>query len=203
MNSVIDAFKQSLLRALIIAGIVTGFSYAVHGAAAFNSMYTAFEFFANGVAIGIAYAAFKVGQYRNGCAALLGWYVIFTGFIARSEHSWNYFMVASYIIFLAGAVYLCLRINNKWFANARIQRIIATTLIIALTHGIVVIFLQLVTGALFSHPLKALEWSYMNFRNGTLIGILSALGMELAEYAVASYQKYVALHEQDGEEGQH
>jgi hypothetical protein len=178
-------WKDAIVRFVVIAGIVTAFSRIVFGAAAFIPTMTAFEFFANSVTIAIAYAGFKAREARNGFAGLLVWYILLTGVLFSPIYLWSFIMEATYIIGLAAAAYFYLRVAETWFANKRIQRILAGTLCIGFTHAAIVIFLEFVSWRFIEHPSKAMAWSYMNLRNGVLIGILSVSGMELAEYLLS------------------
>jgi hypothetical protein len=102
-------------------------------------------------------------------------------------------MEASYVVGLTGSVYLYLWVINKRFANNRVQRIIAAALILGLAHGVIVIFLEAVSLRVLVHPVKTFAWSYMNLRNGTVIGILSAVGMELSDHLANSFSAHAEV----------
>lgn len=186
MNADNDVLKGAAVRTLVIASLVIVAGLIVFGTSVFNPLLTSFEFVANGVTIAIGYAAFKAHRARDGFAALLVWYVLLTLIICSPIYTWNFIMEASYVVGLTGSVYLYLWVINKKFANNRVQRIIAAALILGLAHGLIVIFLEAVSLRVLVHPVKTFAWSYMNLRNGTVIGILSAVGMELSDHLANS-----------------
>jgi len=187
MRSSNDILKEAIVRTLMVAGLVIAFGFIVYQSSVFNPILTSFEFVANGIIIGIAYAAFKSNKPRNGFAALFVWYLLLNGILINPNNSWNYIMSASYIIGLTGAVYLYFFGIRKRFINGRIQRIIASAIIIGVAHGLIVIFLQLFSFRVLAHPTNTLEWSYLNLKTGTLIGILSGVGMEVAEHLIKMF----------------
>ncbi len=184
MSSDNDILKKAIVRTLVIAGLVFVPGLIVFGTSVFNPLLTRFEFVANGVTIAIGYAAFKARRARDGFAALLVWYVVLTLIIFSPIYAWSFIMEASYVVGLTASVYFYLWVIRKRFANNRVQRIIAAALILGLAHGVIVIFLEAVSLRMLAHPVKTFTWSYMNLRNGTVIGSLSAVGMELSDYLV-------------------
>lgn len=179
-----EVLKESALRFVVIGGLAVILSFILFGPLAFNPFMTSFEYVASGVTIAIAYAAFKSERVRNGLAAELIWYVFLMTIIGYSNGWWNYVMEASYIIGLVAAVYLYFMLINKRIVKGLIQRAVAVIIIVAVAHALIVIFLQLVNSGIFVHPLRSLGWSLMNLRNGTVIGIISAIGMEFSEYLI-------------------
>jgi hypothetical protein len=197
MNLDNQVLKKAIVRFLVIACIVIAFSLVVFGSAAFKPELTSFEFVANSVTIAIAYAAFKAHQARNGFAALLVWYLLLTGILFTPHYMSNFIMAASYIVGLTASVYFYLKASDKWFTKNLIQRVVAGALIIGVAHAVIVIFLQVVSLKVFIHPDKSIEWSYLNLKNGTLIGILSVIGMELAEYLLNLTQARSVIIKED------
>ncbi|MGA2623290.1 MAG: hypothetical protein ABSF91_05490 [Bacteroidota bacterium] len=187
MNSDNEVLKQAIVRTVVIASLVIVPGLIVFGTSVFNPLLTHFEFVANGITIAIGYAAFKAHRARDGFAALLVWYVLLTLMIFSPIYAWSFIMEASYVIGLTGSVYFYLWVNKRRYANNRVQRMIAAALILGLAHGLIVIFLEAVSLRVLVHPVKTFTWSYMNLRNGTVIGILSAVGMELSDYLVNSF----------------
>ena len=179
--------KEAIVRTLVVAGIVIAFGFIVYQSSVFKPTLPSFEFVANGIVIGIAYAAFKSNTPRNGFVALFVWYLLLNVILINPNNSWNYIMSASYIIGLTGTVYLYFFVIRKHFINGRLQRIIASAVIIGVAHGLIVIFLQLLSLRVITHPIQTLEWSYLNLKTGTLIGILSGVGMEIAEYLIKMF----------------
>lgn len=192
MNSNNNTWKQVILRGVIVSGLVIAFGFIVYQSSIFTPTTPPFLFLVTGVTIGISYAAFKSSVPRNGFIALFVWYVILTGRHA-SHNAWIFILEGSYIMGITGAIYLYILIADKPFINGRTQRIVASTLIIGIVNGLIVIFLGLFRiGAVVAHPEVFLQASYYNLKIGAVMGILSGLGIELAEYVI----KRLSLQEQ-------
>ncbi|MGO9482349.1 MAG: hypothetical protein ACLP05_11300 [Candidatus Kryptoniota bacterium] len=184
MNSDRKLLIDTIIRAIVVAGVVSFFSIIVFGAAALEPQLAQFELLKNGVTIAIAYAAFKGNRLRDGFAALLLWYVLLTAVIDVPYHAWNFVMEAAYIVGLTYSIYFYFNVVGKTLGKARVKWIIAATLIVGTAHGLIFIFLQIISLRVFAHPIETFEWSFIDLKNGLVIGILSALGMEFSEYVV-------------------
>ncbi len=187
MNRNVDVVKDAALRVLVVGAVAVGFGYLVFGSAVFNMRMTWFEFVANGVTIAIAYMAFKSNQVRNGFIVLFFWYLFLIAFAFVPHNNWMPIMEASYVVGLTASVYVYFLLDRKHIIKGSIQRIICVSLLIGFAHGVIVLFLQLLTLRVFAHPLETLGWSFMNLKNGVVIGLLCAVGMELSEFIINSH----------------
>lgn len=187
MNPNADVVKDAVVRVLVVAGIAIAFGYLVFGSAVFNVRMTWFEFVENGVTVGIAYMTFKSNRVRIGFLVLFFWYLFLIAFLFVPHNNWNPIMEASYVVGLTASVYVYFLLDRKHIIKGPIQRIICASLLIGFAHGVIVLFLQLITLRVFVHTLETLSWGFMNLKNGTVIGLLCGIGMELTEPIINSH----------------
>ncbi len=186
MSHDLKAVEEAILRVVLVAGIAAGFGYLVFGSALLNIGMIWFEFVTSGITIAIAYMAFRSGRARNGFVVLLFWYLCMIAFIYVPHNSWMPIMEASYVVGLTAAVYVFFILKRRHVIKGSVQRIVGVALLIGITHGLVVLFLQLITLRLFAHPMTSLGWGFMNLKYGMVIGLLCGVGMELSEYIISS-----------------
>jgi hypothetical protein len=186
MNHNFDIVKEGALRIIVVGGMAVGFGYLVFGSAVFKVHTTWFEFVANGITIAIAYMAFKSPRIRDSFVVLFFWYLFLIAFVFVPHNSWNPITEASYVVGLTVAVYFFFFLNGKHIINGWFQRIICVVLLVGFAHGLIVLFLEVISLRVFIHPLRSLDWSFMNLKSGTVIGILCGVGMELSERIVNS-----------------
>ena len=186
MKYSVENVKEAILRIIVVSVIAIGSGYLFFGSAVFNPRMTWFEFVANGVTIAIAYSAFKSSQIRDGFALLFLWYLFLNVFVFLPHNDWMPRMEASYVIGLTASVYVYFLLARKSVISGWVQRIIVICLLIGFAHGLIVLFLEVLTQRLFIHPSETVGWSFMNLKTGLVIGIVCAVGMELSEYLIAS-----------------
>lgn len=184
MNSISNTWKQAIWRAVIVSGFVIVIGFIIFHSSIFISTNPTFQFVVTGVTIGISYAAFKSGTPKYAILPLFVWYLFLVGKQAL-ENTWILILSSSYILAIAGAIYLYLFIASKSFINGRIQRIVALTLVVGIINGLIIIFLGLFRiKEAIANPIWILTTMYSNLQIGTVIGIISGLGIELVEYVL-------------------
>ena len=176
--------REMVLRIALIGGSVYVLSFFVYGKLIFDPTMSPSAYGVNAVTLGISYAMFTARRFRDGFTMLLVWYIVVTGlFFHRHTGWWNFLMEAHYIIGLAGtaALYVYV-IEKKLPLHHWVQRVILWTLLCGITHGIIVILMQIITARFFSHLPLVASYSYHNLRSGIMVGLISGLGLELSEY---------------------
>ena len=189
MNSINEAWKEAILRAVIVAGLVVAFGFVVFRPFIFIRTMVPYQFLVTGVTLGISYAAFKSRAPRIGFIALFAWYALLTGRHA-SQNIWSFILFGCYIIGITAAVYVYILVAGKSFVNGRTQRIIASTLIIGVANGLIALLLgSFSIQAVLASPRVFLEASFYNVLIGAVMGIVCGVGIELAEYVLISLLK--------------
>ncbi len=184
-----DSIVQSILRFLIVSGVVIIGGYLVYEKSVFISTQWPYQFFSSGITLGIAYAAFCDNHIREGIAMLLGWYLILT-LSPPGHNSWLFILFGAYVILIAYAVYYYLRIIKKSFASNSLVRIIIACVLIAVTNSIIVLVLVLITlPASSANLVIRLEGMFLNLKIGAGLGLLFGFGAELADYVAKTYMK--------------
>lgn len=186
MNRNLEVVEEAALRILVVAGAAVAFGYFIYGPGVFDVRMTWFEFVANGVTIGTAYMTFKLDKVKNGFLVLFFWYLFLIAFIYVPHNYWMPIQAASYVVGLTAAIYVFFYLAGKHLVNGWVQRILSVVLLIGFAHGMIILFLELITLRVFAHPLKTFDWSFMNLKSGVVIGLLCAIGMELSERIIHS-----------------
>lgn len=179
-----EVLKESAVRVVVVGGLAVISGLILFGSKTLNPVMGAFRYVADGVTIGIAYAAFKSGQVRNGFAAELIWYMLIMTLMGYSYGWWNYVMTAAYMVGLTAAVYLLLFFIKKNYVRGLILRFVAAVIILVVAYWVIILFLQVVNRGLFVNPLRSFKWVFMFTETGAIIGALCAIGMELSEYVI-------------------
>jgi len=182
VDSISLVWKQAILRFAVVFALVLAVGFIFFQKSICISTTPSFQFLVTGGTIGISYAAFKTGAPKNASFPLLVWYILLAGKKAL-ENNWLLVLYGSYILAMAGAVYLYSKIASRPFIKGYIQRIFTLTMIIAVVNGLLVVFLGLLpTKEIAANPTYFLHAIYLNVQIGAMIGVSSGLGIEVAEY---------------------
>jgi hypothetical protein len=180
--------KHALMRAVVVSGLGIGLGFVFYQFSVFTPTMKAFQFTMSSVTIGVAYAALKGHSTRNGLAALFVWYVVLTAGVIRDFNSWLLVLNLAYIGGMAAATYVHQRVLNTRFSTGRIQRIVLAGVTTALANGLIVLFLALFfLQAAIAHAAAIMETVYYNLQLGSLIGLATGSGMEVAEYLQGTF----------------
>jgi hypothetical protein len=187
MNSTSDSWKHIIMRAVIVTGMGIVLGAALYQFAVFTPSMKAFQFSMSSLSIGIMYAALKSRRLRDGLAALLVWYVILTG-LMEEFNSWLLFLNLAYIGGMAGAVVLHQRAVRSPFVHGAVLRIVLAGATVGVVNGVVVIVLAvLIWNSALAHISSIMAAVYFNLQIGSLIGLATGSGMELAEYLIGKF----------------
>ena len=187
MNIPNEPRKNTISRAVIVTGMGILLGAALYQLAVFSPAMKAFQFSMNSLSIGITYAALRSRRLRDGLAALLVWYVILTG-LMEEFNSWLLFLNFAYIGGMACAVVLHQRAVRSPFVIGPILRIVLAGATIGVVNGLVVIVLSvLIWNSAIAHVHSIMAAVYYNLQIGSLIGLATGSGMELAEYLIGKY----------------
>lgn len=173
-------------RALIVAGTAIALGLAIFQGGVFTPTMRAFQFAFSGITAGLFYAAIKEGNFRLGFVALFVWFLILTFIIEGGEdNSWLLALNCTYIVGIAGALYLHRRLVEASLVRGIAQPIAAMGVLIALANGLIVILLASFSlRQVLDHPMVVLEQSFRNLQIGTLLGLAIGIGIEIAEYVL-------------------
>lgn len=174
----------AILVIALIGGSVLVFSLIVYGAQVFNPAMSASAYTVNAITLGIGYTMWRSRNFRDGMTMLFVWYVVVTGLFFHPHAGWwNFTMEAVYLCGLACAAGLYVYVaDTKLQLWHWVQRWILWTLIIGIAHGCIIILLQVISMRIKLHPYQTLNYAYLNLRSGTMVGLISGIGLQLAEY---------------------
>jgi len=180
----IERLKQSIIRFLIISGLIIALAYFIYQIAVFTPTMWAFQYFVSGITVGISYVTFQDKNYREGLVLLLLWYVILVSVIAKGNN-WVFILEGVYICFIALGVYLYLVIISESFIKNEISRIIVSTIILGIFNSLIVVVLNLYSlQSIFDHFPNILDAMFLNLKIGLILGLFMGVGIELANYFV-------------------
>lgn len=176
---------NALLRFLIVSGLVIAAGYIVYRNALFIQTMWPYQFFLTGITVGIAYLAFKCNVRNAGFLILLIWFsmVLGNGLLIGREalHSWHLILRSAYILGMTCAIYLYVHSLAKPLMRTFLHRIMAATILIAVMNGMIILILGILSSGKPSEMLQAI---YHNIAIGGQIGILTGIGIEIAEYVI-------------------
>lgn len=184
-----DATRMLVYRGILRAAIVAGAGMIVglifYGVSVFVPTMKASQFLTSSITVGIAYAAVKGKNLRNGGAALFVWYVLLNSAM-RILHYWLLLLSFAYIAGMAFAVWVRVFAVKSRYTRSPVVRIALTGAILSLANGVIVYFLAIFSQrSLLDH--YWMEGAYYNFQLGALIGLATGIGMELAEYVIPRF----------------
>ena len=185
MSSKGNTLLNALLRFIIVTGLIIAAGYVVYRNAVFIRTMWPYQFFLTGITVGVAYMAFKSTSRNNGFLILLIWFFLVLSNILligrEALHSWHIILRSIYVISMTCAIYLYVRSLGKSLMSTVIKRIMAATIIIAVINGVIVIILGILSSG---RPSEMLQAIYHNIAIGGQIGILTGIGIEIAEYVI-------------------
>jgi len=185
MVSTHNRWKHAITRAVVVSSLGILLGFALYQLSAFTPTLKTFQFTLSSVTIGIAYAASKAHNTRNGVAALFVWYVILTGLV-REFNFWLLILNLAYIGGMTGATLVHQHFAKRGLVKGAIGRIVLAGVIVAVANGLIVWFLSLFyLKTTISHAAAIMETVFFNLQLGALIGVATGLGMEVAEYLIA------------------
>lgn len=179
--------KHAIARAVVVSGLGVLLGFALYQLSAFTPTRKPFQFTLSSVTIGLAYAASKAHNTRNGVAALFVWYVLLTGFV-REFNFWLPILNLAYIGGMTGATLVHQHFAKRGLVKGAVGRIVLAGVIVAVANGLIVWFLSLFyLKTAISHAAAIMETVFFNLQLGALIGVATGLGMEVAECLIAKY----------------
>jgi hypothetical protein len=181
-----DLIKQSLIRFMMITGLIIAVGYLIYQESVFISTRWTFQFFISGITLGITYAMFKANHFREGFAILCLGYIAATCLIS-SPHSWLFILEGIYISFIAVAVYIYLIISRIYFNSTSLIRIIISGVLIGIVNSLIIIVLNLFPQkSSFDNTPIIMEYILLNLKIGVGIGLLFGIGVELSNWSIKS-----------------
>jgi predicted RNA-binding Zn-ribbon protein involved in translation (DUF1610 family) len=179
------SWKQLILRGVIVAVAGLAIGFAFYQWQIFSPHMRAFQFTVISITAGIFYAAIKQPAIRNGLAALLVWYVLFTFLFERFD-PWHLVLDFVYIAVIAVVVYLDVYAAGRLPLGGRLQRIAAMLTLTAVGDALIILIIGLILlREALSKPQVLVDSSFFNLKLGGLAGLGLGIGMEIAEYVVS------------------
>jgi hypothetical protein len=180
----VELLQQSILRFVIVAGVIIAIGYLIHHNFIFISTMSSFQFLLSGITIALSFSSFRVKCYREGLALLLLWFVILRLFSERQ--AWSFVLGVTYICVIAAAVYFYLFFVEKFYIKSILIRIVISSITLVLANALIIVILMVIAN-LFSHrPEYAhfptiLKVMLSNMIIGSQLGLLMGVGIELSD----------------------
>jgi hypothetical protein len=177
-----NVLPKAIVRFVMITGFVIAVGFIVYKYAVFIPTMPQFQFFINGITLGLAYTTFKSNISRYGYGILFLWYFILSGFIT-TYILWMFMLNAISIIAMTAAIYSYFLLIKKQFVNILFTRIISSAVLIGIANGLIVLFLGIISfHTVVSQPMIFLGSIYYNLKIGTVMGIVTGTSIEFVEY---------------------
>ena len=189
----LDSIKQALVRWFVVSGCIILVATYFYQANVFIPTRWPFQYFLSGITIGLAYATFRVDNYRIGLLVLVLWYLGVTLPFA-GNNSWIFILEAVYIVMIAAGVYIYLYFIRKPFVKDEVRRVGVSILIMGLSNCLIIPVLSLFTiGASIHHLSRLVDTMSLNVQIGALLGLLMGIATEFAEYLVGLLSRSTAV----------
>ena len=181
-----ELIKESIIRFIIIAGLIIAMGYYLYQKSVFIPTHWPFQFFVSGITVGIAYATFNKNNLSIGITILLIWYIILTSLISK-HNTWVLIMEGTYISFFSASVYLYKIIIRKYIIKNILVRIIISTILFGITNSLIIVFLNLFSPEmLLTNFHEIFTPMIMNLGIGSGIGLFLGIGIQLSDSFIKS-----------------
>ena len=180
-----DLIKESIIRFIIITGLIIAAGYYLYHNSVFISTHWPFQFLVSGIIVGIAYATFYKNNLSIGITILLIWYIVLTSLVSRNN-SWGYILEGVYIGFFSAAVYLYILIIRKYIIENILVRFIISSILFGVINSLIIVFLSLLSQAIFVDMSKIIKPMILNLQIGAGIGLMLGIGIQLSDSFIKS-----------------
>lgn len=179
-----ETIRGALIRATTVSVVAVIFSVIVFGSQAFNLHAVQFELMLNGVAIAVAYAAFKSHAFQDEYAATSIWGVFIMGILLLPLGVWGVVSTTSYIVGLTASTYLYYLLVSKHSLGGRYGRVVAAILILGFGNALIFSFLQVLGMRMPAQSPAATVPGVRELWEGAMIAIVSGIAMEFSDWLV-------------------